>query len=171
MERIFGLDAQLVFDACVLAVNIFILFIFLSYLLFNPVRDMLKKRAEGITEERETAAKDKEDAKNLKAEYEARLKEVDKEVETILTEARKKALKKEDSIINEAKEEALRIVEQARKEAELEKNKVRDEIKKEIILVSTMMAGKMVKVAIDQETQDRLLDETLREIGGNTWQS
>ena len=60
--RIFDIDAQLFFDAAVLALNIFLLFILLSYLLFNPVRDMLKKRQEMITNDRESAIADKEDA-------------------------------------------------------------------------------------------------------------
>ena len=58
--RIFGLDAQTVFDAIFLAINIFILFTAMSYLLFNPVRDMLKKRQDRITAEREDAEKNKQ---------------------------------------------------------------------------------------------------------------
>ena len=37
MERLFNLDAQLLFDACVMAVSMFIMFMLLSYLLVNPV--------------------------------------------------------------------------------------------------------------------------------------
>lgn len=169
--RIFGLDAQLIFDACVLAVNIFILFILLSYILFNPVRDMLKKRQDKITEDRESAIKDKADAKNLKSEYEDKLKGVDKEVEAILAAARKKALANEERIISEAKEEAARIIAHAQSEAELEKRKAADEVKSEIIKVSTLMAGKVVAASIDEKTQEELVNETLREIGDSTWLS
>ena len=41
--RLFGLDLQLLLDAAITAVNVFILFILLSYILYNPVRTMLKK--------------------------------------------------------------------------------------------------------------------------------
>lgn len=169
--RIFGLDSQLIFDAVILAINVFILFVLLSYLLFNPVRDMLKKRQEMITNDRENAKKDKEDALNLKAEYEERLKTVDKEAEAILNEARKKALKNQENIENEAKEEANRIIERAKVEAELEKNKAADRIKQEIIGVATLMAEKIVAVSIDEAEQNKLIDETLREMGDNTWQN
>ena len=40
-ERILGLDPQLIHDAILLGVNIFILFFALSYLLYNPARAML----------------------------------------------------------------------------------------------------------------------------------
>ena len=140
--RIFGLDSQLIFDAVVLAINIFILFILLSYFLFNPVRDMLKKRQDKITEDRENAARDKADAKAFKEEYDEKLKGVNKEVEAILAAARKKALENEERIISEAKEEAARIIEHARNEAELEKRKAADDVKKEIIKVEAGRADK-----------------------------
>lgn len=169
--RIFGLDAQLVFDAIFLAINIFILFLVLSYKLFNPVRDMLKKRQNGITKEREEALAFKEDAESLKEEYEQKLKEIDKEAEAILSEARKKALKNEERIVAEAREEASRIIRRANSEIELEKKKAADDMKKEIINVATLMANKVVAASIDLKTQDALIDETLREIGDKTWQN
>ena len=43
LQRIFDLDPQLLHDAVILAINIFILFLVASYMLFNPVRDLLKK--------------------------------------------------------------------------------------------------------------------------------
>ena len=71
----------------------------------------------------------------------------------------------------EAREEAARIIEHAKAEGELEKQKVADEVKKEIILVATLMANKLVTASIDQKTQDSLIEETLREIGDQTWLS
>ena len=64
-QYLFGLDPQLLIDAALLAVNIFILFIILSYLLINPVNELLAKRQEKITNDRESAAKDKKDAAEL----------------------------------------------------------------------------------------------------------
>ena len=132
---------------------------------------MLKKRQDKITEDRETAIADKADAKALKEEYEEKLKGVDKEVEVILAEARKKAIANEERIIREAKEEAVRILEHARNEAELEKQKVADEVKKEIIMISALMANKVVAASIDAQTQEKLINETLRELGESTWLS
>ncbi len=169
--RIFGLDAQLIFDACVLAINIFLLFILLSYLLFNPVRAVLKKRQDRITETREQANKDKADAIALKEEYTKKLANVQKEAEDILSEARKKGLSNQERIISEAKAEAARIIEFAKQEAELEKKKVADEVKQEIIKVSTIMANKVVAANIDESKQEELINDTLREIGDSTWLS
>lgn len=171
MERIFDLDLQLLNDACILAVNVFILFFVASYCLFNPVRDMLEKRRNKIATDIQTAAKDKEDAAALKADYDAKLKSVDKEVEAILVEARKKAMKREEEIVAEAKEEAARIIQRAHNEVELEKKRVMDDMKKEMIQIASLMAGKVVAQTINAEVQDALIEKTLKEMGDTTWQN
>lgn len=170
-ERLFGLDAQTLFDALIVAVNMLILFAFLSYFLLNPVRALLKKRQDRITNDREQAEHDKLEAEKLKQDYDARIKNVEKDAELILSEARKKALKSEERIVDEAKEEAARIIAHAKTEAELEKKKAADDIKKEIIAVATLMAGKVAAASVDEQTQNALVEETLKEIGEETWLS
>ena len=88
-----------------------------------------------------------------------------------MADARKAAMKNQDRIIAEAKEEASRIIARANAEIELEKKKAADDIKKEIIQVATAMANKVVAASIDAQTQDALIEETLREIGDDTWLS
>lgn len=171
MERIFDLDPQLLQDALFLAINIFILFLLGSYLLFNPVRNLLKKRQDLIEAEIEAANKDKEDAAALKSEYDAKIKTADKDADAILADARKKALAREEQIVEEAKTEAARIVERANTEAELEKKRVADEMKKEMIAVAAAMAGKVVSASMDTHIQESLVEETLNEMGEKTWQN
>ena len=153
MQRIFNLDPQLLQDAIILAVNIFILFLLGSYLLFNPVRNLLKKRQDNVAAEIEAARKSKEEADALKAQYDEKLKNAD------------------TAVISEAKEEAGRIIKRADNEIELEKKKAADDMKKEMIAVATMMAGKVVSASIDTDIQESLVDETLNEMGDNTWRN
>lgn len=171
MGRIFELDAQLLFDAFIIAINVFILFTVLSYMFFEPMRGMLDKRRDKIKSDIDDAIQNKEEAKALKDEYELKLKEVDKEAELILGEARKKAVKREEAIIEEAKAEADKIRERARREIELERKQAADDMKKEMIELATLMAGKVVAESVDIRVQDKLVDDTLREIGGSTWQN
>lgn len=171
MERLFTLDAQLLFDTLVMALSMLLLFTLLSYLLFNPVRDLLEKRKQRIVDDRESAKREKEEATSYKQEYEKKLQEVDKEVQVILSEARKKAMKNEHAIIAEAKEEAARIMARANAEIELEKKRALDDMKQEMIAIASMMAQKVVSASIDTDVQESLIDETLKEMGENTWLS
>ena len=104
-------------------INIFILFFVMSYFLFNPAREVLEKRRKRIAGDLETAKTSREDALALKAEYEDKIKSIDKEAQEILDAARKKAKKQEADILAEAREEANRIVDRANREIELEKKK------------------------------------------------
>ena len=94
-------------------INIFILFFVMSYFLFNPAREVLEKRRKRIAGDLETAKTSREDALALKAEYEDKIKSIDKEAQEILDAARKKAKKQEADILAEAREEANRIVDRA----------------------------------------------------------
>lgn len=171
MSRLFDLDMQLLSDAVLMIIAMFFLFMFASHFLFNPVRDMLKKRQEKIAGELSDAATDKEEAAKSRALYEEKLANVDKEAEQILADARKRGMDNEARIVAEAKEEASKIIERAKVEAELEKQKMADEVKREMIAVASVMASKFVSANIDSYAQHALLEETLKEIGDSTWQS
>ncbi|MCR5194735.1 MAG: F0F1 ATP synthase subunit B [Pseudobutyrivibrio sp.] len=169
MERLFDLDLQLLNDAVLLAIAVFFLFLIMSNLLFNPARKLLQQRKEGIARDIADAKKDKEEAEKLKAEYEAKLKDIYKEKDAILSEARQKALKNETKIVSDAKEEASAIVARANEEAELEKKKVADDIKQEMISVAAVMAQKVVAANMDTTIQNTLVEQTLKEMGDKTW--
>lgn len=168
-DYIFGLNAQFLMDAFILALAVFVLFVLLSYLVFNPARDLLRRRQEKIQGNLDSAEKEKADAEKLKSEYNSKLHNVEKESEEILSESRKKALKKEAEIVEEAKEEAARILKRAEKEVELEKNKVRDDVKNEMVQVAAAMAGKIVSASLDDAEQDQLIADTLKEMEMDTW--
>jgi len=95
--RIFGLDAQLLFDILIQGIAVFLLFLFLSYILINPVRKMLEERQAKIQNDIASAAKDREDAAKLKEEYDEKIKTADAEASDILAEARRKAVKNEEA--------------------------------------------------------------------------
>lgn len=170
-SRLFGLDMQLLVDAAITALAVFTLFLFLSKFLFNPVRELLEKRQEKITQDLETAEQAKKDTIQIKEEYEDKLKNVQKEAESILSDTRKKALQQEREIVEEAKVEAQRIRVRADKDIELEKKKVKDDVKQEMIAIASAMASKIVQTSISEEQQAELIEETLKEMGDSTWQS
>ena len=74
-------------------------------------------------------------------------------------------------IVAAAKEEANRIIAHAQTEAEVEKKKLADDVKKEMISVAAAMAKKAVGESMDYDIQERLVEETLKEIGDSTWLS
>ena len=170
-NRIFGLDPQLLADTVITLIAMLILFALLSYLLFNPARKLIQKRKDFIQSQLDEAAKAQSDAMNMKSEYDGKLSQVDAEAAELLADARRKALDREKEIVDKASEEAHQIKVRAEKEAELEKSRVRDDMKQEMVQVASAMAGRFVAASIDEKKQAQLIDETLKEMGDETWQS
>ena len=168
-DKIFTLDWQLIFDALIVACAVFFLFFLLSYLVFNPARNLMQKRRDKIAEDIAAAEKEKEDALAFKKEYDARLRDVDREADGILADAKRRAKDREEAIIAEAKEESARIMTRTKAEVELEKSKAKDEIKQEIVTVAGEMAGRFIKDKMDEQKQAALVDDVIREMGDATW--
>ena len=170
-DRIFGLDAQLIFQLIFTGIAIFLLFMAASYLLLDPVRKKLNDRKEKVMREQREALENREAALRMREEYDGKLREINKTAEQILSDSRKKAMQRENEIILNAREEAGRIIAGAKEEAALEQKRVNDEVKQEIISVASLLSEKLVSASLDEEKQNALIEQTLREIGDDTWQS
>ena len=170
-DRIFGLDAQLIFQLIFTGIAIFLLFMAASYLLLDPVRKKLNDRKEKVMREQREALENREAALRMREEYDGKLREINKTAEQILSDSRKKAMQRENEIILNAREEAGRIIAGAKEEAALEQKRVNDEVKQEIISVASLLSEKLVAASLDEAKQNALIEQTLREIGDDTWQS
>ena len=168
--RIFGLDAQLIHDALILGVNIFIVFMLASYLLFKPARELLKKRQDAIQKDIDDARAEREKADAMVAEYTEKLEHVDDEAEEILSDARRRAKTGEAKIIADAHGEAGRIIRRAEADVELERIRALEDVKQEMIDIASVMAEKAVSGQMNADIQEGLVDETIRELNGEVWQ-
>ena len=168
-ERLFGLDAQLLFDIIVEFILLMILYICISRLFFKPVRQYLQNRQAKIAADQEAADQDNEEAARLRAIYEEKRKEAQKEAEGYLVQSRKDVLDRKRMILDQAVKESSAIMSKAEMEVCQEKAAARDEVKKQIIDVASMMAEPYVDVP-KPEHQIELLEETLKEMEKNIWQ-
>lgn len=169
VSRLFGLDAETVSSSLIVMLSMFVLFILMGYLLFEPVKQFLAQRQEKIANKLHEADEAQYAALKIKEEYEAKLKEVQKDTDRILEEARKKALEKEQKIIANAQQEAEKIVSRGRLEIEREKAQVRDDIRHEIVEVATLLAQKFIETNMSDEKQRQMIRETMDGMGDNAW--
>ncbi|TCK87904.1 ATP synthase F0 subcomplex B subunit [Natranaerovirga hydrolytica] len=169
MGRLFGFDLQLILDSVGMIITLLLLFAVMSYFLYEPIRSFMEKRSEKIRKDIEDASQQKKDALKLKEDYETKLKDINKEADVILSDARKKAMGKEEEIIQKAKEEAKRIMERAHLEIEREKEKVKEDVKTEMIDIATVLAEKFVAKSIEEKEYNELIEQTLNEMGDQTW--
>ena len=55
--------------------------------------------------------------------------------------------------------------------AELEKQKAADDVKQQIVAVSAMIASKLIAKSIDESESNAIIEQTLNEMGENTWRN
>ena len=88
-------------ELIVTAINVFILFFFIGYLISGMLTGMLAKRQERIADDINTAKLSKEEALALKNDYEHKLADFDSERAAILENTRRKAAQMEERILLE----------------------------------------------------------------------
>lgn len=167
--RILGFDLQLLIQTGLQMMAALLLFYVLGRLLFNPVREILRKRQEEIETTFNKIEADSKEASELKTEYDGKLKNIKFEADKILSHAHTRAVAREDEIVKEAHEEANRIIQRAHLEIERERESMKDDVRREIIEVATLMASKFVEVSLSDEQQRVLISQTINEMGDDIW--
>jgi F-type H+-transporting ATPase subunit b len=167
--RVFGFDSQLIVQIVANVINVAVLAGFIGYLLYKPVRDILRKRTLKIEGQLIQAEEEMHRATDLRQQYEKKMEQVEREREDILGEARKFAAESSRRLIADAKKEADSIRERAAQNVEMEWERAENEMRTAIIDVSAIMAEKFVSLAINKETHDRLFNETIADLEGMTW--
>lgn len=143
--------------------NVLVLTAVLALLLYKPVKKFMAERSARIAGEIEAAREDREEALELKEQYERLIADIEKEREEILHQAYKKAMEKSDQMIFDAKREAEATYTRVLAELETERKNMDDEMRRQIIEIASVMAGRFVEVSIDRATQDRLIETALDE--------
>lgn len=150
-------------------VNTLIIIGILAYILYKPVKEFMQKRTDSIEGQLNDASTKQKEATELKALYEQKLKNIEVERGEILESARRRALEQESHIIEEAQKEAQVLRNRAKTDIEREKQKVKDDMRGQIVEISTLIATRYVESAINEEAQNKLLDEVISDLGDATW--
>lgn len=167
---VFSLDQQTLVSIGIQLFNAGLLAVALTYLLYKPVRNFLRARTDRIKTQLQSAQDDRAKAEELKARYEQRFKEIERERDEILESAHKLAAVRGEQMLAKAQKEAEAMLSRAAGETRVERERASEEIRLHIIDVASLMAEKIVARTMDEETLDRLFTETMAELEGAVWQ-
>jgi F-type H+-transporting ATPase subunit b len=158
-------------EIIVTAINVFLLFFLIGYIVSDMAVGMLTKRKTRITDDIHTARLSRKEALEMKNDYEHRLETFESERAEILEHARQRAALAEERILLEGREEADRLIARANREAELKKMKLQDEVRHDMVLAASKTAGKLIAQNLDDAKQAVYIQEMLDEMGESTWQN
>jgi F-type H+-transporting ATPase subunit b len=168
---ILPLDASLIVQVGIHALNIAVLMFVMIRLLYKPVKNFMAQRTQRIQNDMDSASAANEKANLLKQQYEDLVKNIDVEREKILAQAQAQALSKSDEILLGARQEANYLLQKAEDKIITERKTAAAENKRLIIDLSTKMAAHFVSVSIDEQSSDKFLDEALTDWSEKTWRA
>ena len=130
--------------------NFAILFFVLYLVLYKSVKNFMDKRKAGFEEMEEKTKANLEESEKTKAEYEARLKDAEKEADDIRAKAVEEAGVAAKERLDAAHKEAEQIIAKAQQQAEDERNRIITETGEEI----EKLAKDAARRAIFESTSD-----------------
>ncbi|MGI8659900.1 MAG: F0F1 ATP synthase subunit B [Thermoleophilaceae bacterium] len=136
----------------------------LKRLAFPRIAAALDKRRKAIDDSIESAVHAKEEADALLTEYRARLKEAREQADDIVARSRKAADAHEEESKAEAKRYREELMQTTRRDIESETRRALDEIRKEVAELTVLATEKVMRKALDEADQRRLIEEALSEV-------
>ena len=161
IPQIFGLNWA-AFFAQTLAFLI-VLFVLKTYA-FQPIIDVLEERRRRIAEGQANAEKIKAQLAESEAKYREMLDQAQAQGQKLINEARQSSDALAQRRSQEAVTEAERIIARAREATTLEHDRVLSEVKRELGRLVIETTSKVTGKVLTQEDQQRLGDETTRQI-------
>ncbi len=145
--------------------NTLVIYVVARKFLFNPVMKLVRERQQEIDDMYTKADQAKEQAALLRGEYEDKLTQAQVTSERIVKEAVARGQSREEEILRRANAEANAIRDKASADIAQEKKKALNEAKDEISVLAVAIAGKVVGRALDQDDQDKLVDQFIEQLG------
>ncbi len=145
--------------------NLLLLYFVMKKFLFKPVKKMIDERQQEIDDLYADANKSKEDAAELKTQYETRLAEANAEGEEILRNAHRKAQLREEEIVRAAQDKAAQTMKRANEQVELEKKRAMNEIKDDVSVMAIDIAAAVLARDIKKEEHSALIDSFIENLG------
>lgn len=146
--------------------NVIILFVLLRIFLFKPINKLIDARTQSIQNDIDSAQKAREEAEELKQQYDDSISEAKEEANRIIMQAHDEAEADKAVIIRKSQEEAEEIVTAAGKAAENERRRVLQQAQTQIADLAIEAASKIVGANLDDDNNRRIVDDFLSEKEG-----
>lgn len=144
-------------------INFLILFFLFSKFLYKPIVKLLEERKKKIAQTLEDSARLREELIKVEEEKKKVLSDVRKQGEAILLKQKELAEVKRKEMLEKADSEAKRVVQEAKEQIKQEEREMIKRLRRETgnLVVQTT---KKILEGVDQETQHRVIDETISKI-------
>jgi F-type H+-transporting ATPase subunit b len=161
------------FNATLIAqiINFVILLALLTKLAWKPIMQMLEDRKTQIESDLANADKERQNAEQLRAEYQQQLAEARTQAQAIIEKAAKLAEQTKEQILEEARAENARLLKAAQEQIAIERERALAEMRSEVVALSVAAASKIIGQNLDANANAKLVADFIdklddKKIGG-----
>jgi len=162
MENLMRFDTGLMFWTWV---TFLVVLVILGTKAWKPMINALEKREAFIKDSLAQANEARLEAERVAKAYDEMVAKARREAQEIVAAGKTTAEKLKADILDEAKAKADALLVQAGRQIDSERDKAIAEIRNQIVDLSLFAAAKVIGKAVSKEDNERLINETLQEIG------
>ena len=148
-------------------INFFILVAILAKFAYKPLLKVLEERRNKIASDLDEAAKARQDADKLKADYEAQIRDAQAKAHAIVDKAVKQADKEAQAQLDAIRAQIAREKQIAQTEIANEREAAIREMRKEVVTLSMAVAEKLLKKNMDTDMNAKLVAECIHQLQTN----
>ncbi len=134
---------------------------------WQPMLEALNRREQFIRDTLEKARKERSEAERMLVEYQATITRSKQEAQAIVDQGRKDAEMARQRLHEQAQSEAEQMVERAREEISVSRQAAVQDLRNLAADLSVEVASKIIQRNISPADQQRLVDESLKQLAGS----
>lgn len=164
MDALFGTHLTWL-DAVYQILGFLVLMWLIKRFALGPVMDMMDKREKHVADQISTAEKNREEAEKYLKEQREAIQTARNEAKEIVERTKKLSDQQAKEIITQARQDAERIKETAIAEINQEKEQAISALREQVSTLSVLVATKVIEKELNEQEQEKLIRETLKEVG------
>lgn len=156
-------------DVLLVCISTFLIVMIAKKFFWDKLLTLIQKRQDLIQENIDSSVKIKQEAEDVKSQYEEKMKNAGKEAHQILESARASASMEKQQILEQTQNEVSRIKQQAQEDIERDKRNAEKEMKEAISSVAMEAAKKLLEKEVDEDVQKKYVDDFIDKAGKGKW--
>lgn len=145
-------------------ITFLVLVTLLAKFAWRPLLEALERRQAEIRKSLDDAQQARQALERAHEESADAIRNARGEADSIITRTRADAERLKEELKQQARTEAAGIVQTAQRQIQVETERARQQLRQEAIDLSVMIASKIISRSVSKEDNQRLIDETIRQI-------
>lgn len=137
----------------------------LSAKVWKPLTNMMEKRRISIENTLNQAQEERQQAEQIKREYQEEMRQARQEAQEVIAKATKVSEDRAVEILALAREEAEKVKKDALVDIERERDRAILEVKAQVADLSVAVAEKIIRQQLDLPRQNKLIEQFIQEVG------